>query len=132
MFTRDGQGSLALVLFIGIIVGAIVLGLGVIILSFLNSSFGYQANLRAEAAAEAGANDAIMRLVRNVNFASAGYTVQAGSDSATVTVAANTPQVGYTQIVSKSTVLLYTRTFQVNVSISTSSGLVAPASWTQL
>ncbi|MFH0890631.1 MAG: hypothetical protein V1856_01210 [Candidatus Liptonbacteria bacterium] len=103
-----------------------------LVVSFINSGFGFQAANQALAAASAGASDAMMQLNRNKDFATTGYTVPVNSYSASVTVSQNTPSVGQATIISESTVSRRKRKIQAVISVSSSTGRIDVVSWQQL
>lgn len=128
-FSR-GQAFLALV----IVIGGIVLSLGVtlalVTVSFINSTYGYQATQQAESAATAGAEDALLQLARNNTFSNiVGYSLAAGSSTATITVNQNTPSVNFITVLSIATVSLRTRKIQVILSLNATTGQTSVLSW---
>ncbi|MFH1246260.1 MAG: hypothetical protein V1489_00605 [Candidatus Liptonbacteria bacterium] len=122
---RRGQVALSTVILIGGI--AIIIGVGLVYLvsSFLNSSFGYQSAERALAAASSGTNDAMLRLVRNKDFQSSGYSIAVGSYSATVAVSQDNPVPGEATIVSQSVVSNYKRKVKTVVSVDQVTGEIS-------
>ena len=127
MHRTSGQAALSFVFIIGGIMIAIAVTLAVLALSFLSSGFGYQSALRAQAAATAGAEDAVQQLVRSPSYA--GSTITVGSDSATITVTPDSPVSGQYTIVSISTVSSVLRKVQVVVAINVTTGEVTVLSW---
>ncbi len=108
------------------------LSMAFLVVTFVNSGFGFQAANQAAAAASAGANDAIMQLNRNKDFASVGYTVPVNGASATVTVSQNTPVAGQVTIISEAGVSQRKRKIRAIMSVSSSTGQVDMLSWQQL
>ncbi|MBI5220528.1 MAG: hypothetical protein HY978_01665 [Candidatus Liptonbacteria bacterium] len=132
LLPAPGQAALSLVFLIGGII--ILIGVTVAFLSFssVNTSFGFQSAQSAEDVAAAGANDALLQIVRNKSFASAGYAMPLGSNSATVTVAQNSPATNQATITSQATVSGYVRKLQVVVEINATTGQTSILSWQSL
>ncbi|MBI3589452.1 MAG: hypothetical protein HY093_03540 [Candidatus Liptonbacteria bacterium] len=63
-----GQAALALIFLIGGTVVLLAATLAFLIFNFINSTYGYQAVNRALGVAMAGANDALIKLVRNRDY----------------------------------------------------------------
>lgn len=107
--------------------------LAFIVLSFINSGYGFQSSNRALAVAAAGVEDAIIKLVRNKDFFSASpYDVPVGTYTASVSVAQNTPVSGRVTIVSTAAVAAYKRKIQAVVAVDSATGQVQLVSWDQL
>jgi hypothetical protein len=128
---RTGQAALATVF----IIGSIVVLMGVTIAffaeSFVNSAYGFQAAERAQAVAYAGALDALMQLDRNKDFSSpGGYSVNVGSNSATVTVTQDVSNSKVT-ITSSATVNFRQRKVVVVASVNSTTGQIFVVSWSQ-
>ncbi|MCX7589932.1 MAG: hypothetical protein N2Z85_03290 [Patescibacteria group bacterium] len=84
---NSGQAALSTIILIGGIITLITITLVIIISSYATSAYSYQNSQRALAVANAGADDALLRLVRDKDFENtSGYIVYSGSDSATVKV----------------------------------------------
>ena len=102
--------------------------------SFIDTGYGYQALVRAEAAATSGAQDALLQLDRNANFAatcgcgSNGYSVPVGSSTAVVTVNASSTA-GIVTILSAATVSSRTRKISVVAAVNASTSQVTILSW---
>ena len=128
-----GQAVLSLVLLVGGIVVFVSITLVFIVLSFINSTTGFEKANRALAAATGGIEDGVLRLVRNKDFASASaYTVPLGPYSAGVTVTQGSPAPGQVTITSGASVGLYTRQVQAILSVVSSTGDVQLMSWSEL
>lgn len=127
----SGQALLALVFLIGGIILAAGIVLALIILSFVDTSYGFKASQTAEAAAVAGAEDALLQIARNNTFASTGYSLVSGGTTATVVATQNSPS-GYITVLSTATV--GNRTRKVNVVLSTNSvtGQASVVSWNEI
>lgn len=118
----SGQATLSLVFLVGGIIILISVTLAFLVVTFLNSSYGYQASNRALATAQAGVEDAYLQLARNKDFAPSPYQVTVGANIATVTIAQNAPSTGRVTITATSTVSRYQRKVQAIVSVATSTG----------
>jgi len=130
---RGGQAALSFVFLVGAIIALIATSLAFLTISFVNSSFGFQASQRALAAASSGAADALMQLIRNKDFSDAtGYGVSVGNGSATVTVSQNTPAIGQATIISTALVSIYQLRIRVIVSIHSLNGQVKVISWQRI
>jgi hypothetical protein len=126
---QKGQAALSVVLMVGGIVLLIGVGIALVVISFLNTGYGFQAGSRALAAASAGARDALLQLNRDKDFSSASYAVPIGSYSATVSVTQNSPTLGKATILSTATVSRYERRIQAILSVDAATGQVDLISW---
>ncbi len=130
---RSGQAALSLVFLIGGIIIFIGATLAFVVISFINSSFGFQAANRAEALAMGGIEDGFLQLARKNNFSDAtGYCIPndslsppCGSGSVWITVVQNIPASGEATITATSTVSLYTRELQSVVTVNGTTGEVS-------
>lgn len=130
---RSGQSLLALVILIGGIIFTTGIAIALITVSFVSSTYGYQASEQAEAAATTGAEDALLQLARNNEFSNTvGYLLAAGSTTATVTVTQNSPSFGFTTIVSQAMVALRIRKVQVVVAENPATGQGSVVSWNEV
>jgi hypothetical protein len=133
--STTGQAALSLTFLIGGIAVLVAVTLAFLALTFINAGFGYEAAQRALAIASGGAQDALMQLSRNYNFANAsGYCIPdqslpCGSGAATVTVSQNSPSSGQATITSTGRSSLYARRIQVVVSVAATTGKVNVISW---
>ncbi len=75
----EGQAALSLVLLVGGTVVLIAATLFFLVLSFINSSFGFQAANQAWGLAMSGINDAMVQLSRDPSLASQSYIFQVGT-----------------------------------------------------
>ena len=101
--------------------------------SFANSAFGYQAVQEAYAIAAGGAEDALLQITRNNQFAApSGYSVAVGSSTATVAVTQGSPSSGYDTILSQGSVSLWTRKVQVVVAVNPTTGQASVVSWSEV
>ena len=129
MDQTKGQSLLALVILVGTVGVLIGTTLAFFAGSFVDTSYGYNALVQADAAATAGAQDALLRLDRNVAFTnSSGYTLAVGSTTATVTVTPSSSP-GLVTILSVATVSDRTRTISAVVSVSTTTNQPNIISW---
>lgn len=126
---KRGQAFLALAILMGGIILSVGTTLALVTASFVSSSGSYQASVRAEAAAEAGAQDALLQLARNNAFSSGDYSVTPGQDTATVTVTQNSPSVGFVTVLALATVFSHTRKVQVVLSMNPTTGVANVLSW---
>lgn len=128
--TKRGQTALSLVFVMGGIIVLFSVTLALLALSFLNSTYGFQAANRASALAEGGVNDAMLQLLRNKDFASAGYclpysaTLPCPTGHVQITATQDTPAEGKVTITSDATVLRYHRRIEAVFSVNATSGLV--------
>lgn len=142
MHSRSGQTALALIFVIGGIIVLLGTTLAFLTLSFLNSTYGFQAANRAAAVARGGVDDAMLQLLRNKDFANTGYCVPYNtaelhlppcpSGSAEVVVIQNDPAVGQTTVTSEATVSNYRRKFEAVFSVNATTSLVKLLSSEQL
>jgi hypothetical protein len=126
--TSKGQAFLSLIFLIGVVVVGIGVAVAFLASSFVDTGYGYQASIQADAVATSGAQDALLQLDRNVGFSSGGYSVAVGSSTATVTVTPSST-VGFTTIISSATVSNHTRKVNVVVSVVSSTSQVSIVSW---
>jgi hypothetical protein len=123
-----GQVALSITFMIGTIVLVAGLMVAFLVISFLNSSYGFQASNRALALASGGVEDAMLQLLRNKDF-SGTYCVPLAPCSAAVTVTQNSPSVGRVRITSSATVFLYTRQIEAVASLASSTGQLDLLTW---
>jgi hypothetical protein len=127
----SGQTALSLIFVIGGIIVLFSATLAFLALSFLNSTYGFQAANRAAALAEGGVDDAMLQLARDREFESGGYCVpyhedvgSCPSDHAQVTATQNTPGIGQVTVVSEAVVRRYRRKVQAVFAVNASTSLV--------
>ena len=118
---RRGQAALGMTLLVGGFCVAVAVGLAFLVLSFLNSSFGYQAAERAFVTASGGTSDALLRLTRNKDLAGL-YSVPVGDYTASVTITQDAPAVGEATIVSQAIVAGYKRKMKTIIDIDGQTG----------
>jgi hypothetical protein len=97
---KKGQATLSLVLMIGGIASAVVIGIALVSVSMIGSGFGADAQQRARTAAMAGIEDGALRFARNPGD-SATYTLTTGSTEADVVLYPNTPSAGFSAVYSE-------------------------------
>ncbi len=129
-----GQTFLALIFLIGGTVLLIGLTLAFLATSFIDTGYGYQSSVQAEAVATSGAQDALLQLDRNANFGSPGpsgyhYNVTVGSSTAAVTVTQSVPSAGFDTILSAATVSNHIRKINVVVAINATTSQISVVSW---
>jgi len=119
-----------MVLLIGSVIGIIALFLLFLSGSLVDSSYGIKYNAAAQAAAQAGAEDALLRIDRN-SFAAlpALYSLPVNGATAQVNVAGIIP--GTVTVTSTATVSNHTKTVLLVVSIANNTQ-VSVVSWTEV
>ena len=129
---KKAQATLSLTILVGGTAILVGLTLAFLTLSFINITAGIQASSRALTVASAGAQDALLQLIRNKDFSSGGYQVSIGNDTAMVSVN-NTVSVNQlAEIVSAATVFKSQRKIKVVASVDSQNGKVSVVSWEQL
>jgi hypothetical protein len=83
---RNGISTLPTILLLGSIIIEIAIAIAFLTYYFNLSNFATRLSAEALATARAGMDDGIIRLVRDKNFSSAGYTVTVGNRTANVEV----------------------------------------------
>ncbi|OGY97336.1 MAG: hypothetical protein A2122_01480 [Candidatus Liptonbacteria bacterium GWB1_49_6] len=131
---RKGQATLSLAILVGGTAVLIGLTLAFLTISFTNSSSGFQSAERALAVASAGADDALLRLVRNKDFPSSKYTLEVGSGNhiATVIVQNSSPVFNRVTITSQATVGVAQRKIEVIAEVDGDTGKMSVISWRQV
>jgi hypothetical protein len=128
-----GQAFLALIFLIGGIVILVGVTLAFLVNSYVDTTYGYQALVSAQAVAISGAEDALLQFNRNGSSWNPGtYSVVVGSSTATVTVTQNSPATGEDTIVSYGTVSLRTGKVSVVAAVNASTSAVNVISWQQV
>jgi len=98
-------------------------------LSFIDSGFGYQASAQAYAAANSGAEEALLQLDRNPSFTASAYGVGVGNAKAVVTVTQDSPLPDFITVLSTATVANRTRNIQVVLSKNATTSQLSVVSW---
>jgi hypothetical protein len=136
MDCKRGQAFLTLTFFIGGILAIAAILIAFLTLSYVDTGYGAAASYNAEAAATAGAEDALLQLDRNAAFSTAvlgPYTISSTSSvTATVTVTQNSPSAGLVAILSVATVSGHAKKISVVVSENASTGQISIVSWTDI
>ncbi len=132
--TKNGQATITLTLLIGGTAILIGITLAFLTISFINASSAYQAGSRAFVVASAGAQDALLRLIRDKDFMGTGGSTTTitvgGNDTAIVNV--SPPISSQVVITSQSTILGTTRKLEVITVVDSLTGKVSVLSWKQL
>ncbi len=126
--SKNGQTALSIIFVIGGLLIFAAISLAFLVLSLINSSYGYRSANQALALAQGGVNDALLLLARNKDL-SGTYTLPAGSSSVSVTVSQNA---GRATILSDAAVARYERKLQAIASVNTTTGQVDLLSWSSL
>ncbi len=126
---RPGQAFLSLVILIGVIVVLIGVTLAFLATSFVDTGYGYQASVQAEAVATSGAQDGLLRLDRGDLTYPASYNLSVGSNTAAVTITKDSPSAGYFTVLSTATVSNRTRKVSVVAAYNASTSQIAVTSW---
>jgi hypothetical protein len=128
---KKGQMFVGMVLLIGSIIAVVGLMLLFLSGSLIGTSYGVKAETVAQAAATAGAEDALLQVERN-SFASfpVTYTLPVGSTTATVNVNTNTPSSGLVTVTSSAIFSSHVKVIRVILSVNGTQ--VSVVSWTQV
>ncbi len=133
------RGASALVMILGIALVVTVLGVGMALLSFFEStaSFSWQNTQAAYFAAQAGANDAMDQLLSNKAYSTAGTALAVGNGSATVQVQNGTDETGASVpdivlITSTGTVSGARRKIQVKAAVDSQTGRITVIFWKEV
>lgn len=129
---RNGQGIIVLVLLFGTIIIAVASTISFVTANFVNYGYGFYAGNQALAAASGGAEDALLRLLRNKDFSSSGYSVPIGNITATVSVTQNYPATGQARILSKAAVSSRVKQVEAIASVDSNTGEIALRSWKEI
>ncbi|RME59532.1 hypothetical protein D6779_04145 [Candidatus Parcubacteria bacterium] len=119
---RRGQGALAFTFLVGSIALVVAVTLAFLAASFATTSFGFQAANRAFSAAQSGAEDGILHLVRDSQFSHSGYTVTI--DGVDVQVVVENDGNGHATSTGTATVGFYRRKVVITAAIDRDSGTV--------
>jgi len=119
---RNGQSALFLAILIGGLIILIAATIAFLVFTFISSSLGFRAATRAQNVAAAGVDDALIRLIRNKDFASASpYALLLDGSSAAITVLRTQ---GKATIFSTASVAGYTRGIRAVASVDQATGEV--------
>ncbi|MCL5004671.1 MAG: hypothetical protein M1170_01865 [Patescibacteria group bacterium] len=125
--TGNNRGTAALpaMLFIGGIIVEIALAGAFISYYLSQSGFGVKISAEALAAAEAGVQDALIRIIRDKNFSSAGYNLTVGNRSANIIVCKDScAGTGKHKITSTGTAMLKRRKIEAVANVDSVTGEV--------
>lgn len=125
-FKQNGVAALPTILMIGGIAVEIIIAVTATSYLFVQSEFGSKLSLDAYAAANAGAQDAIMKIIRNKSFTQATTTLSVGSYSADVSVCKDLPctQIGKHKILSVGKAQTRRRQLEVILNVDATTGEV--------
>lgn len=124
---------MALVFLIGGIITLAGITLAFLATSFIDTGYGFQASVVAEATATSGAQDALLQLDRNPSFSNtSGYSLPVGNNTATVTVTQNSPSAGFVTILSQASVSAHVKKINVVLSENTTTGQLNVISWQEV
>jgi hypothetical protein len=134
-YHEKGIALLPAVLMIGIIV--VELGVALAFVIYLSNLSSYGARLSQEAlyAARAGANDAVLRTVRDKDFPLEGYDdymITIDRASVEITIDKNVPGTNQNTITAVATVLTRKKTMEAIVSINPTTGEVSIISFDEI
>ncbi len=131
---KRGIALLPAVLMIGIIVVELGIALAFVIYLSNLSSYGVRLSQEALHAAQAGANDAILRTIKDKDFPTVGsvYTITIGRASIQITVSKNQPDTGQNTITAVATVLTRQKSIQAIISINSITGEVSVVSFEEI
>ncbi|MEK7657956.1 MAG: hypothetical protein AAB366_02055 [Patescibacteria group bacterium] len=125
LFDLRGIVALPTILIIGGII--VEIGLAGILVAYLvsQSGFGVKMSAEAMAAAQAGVNDAIMKVVRDKNFfTGASTTLAVGDRSAEVSVIRDNPSIGKSAVFSIGTAFNKKRKLKALLNVNSITGEV--------
>ena len=112
-------------LFIGGIIVEIALAGAFISYYLSQSGFGVKMSAEALAAADAGVQDALIKIIRDKNFSSAGYNLTVGNRSANIVVCKDSCSgTGKHKITSTGTAMLKRRKIEAIVNVNSTTGEV--------
>ncbi len=130
--SRGAQATLSLAILVGGTAVLIGLTLAFLTISFTNSSSGFQSAERALAVASAGADDALLRLVRNKDYPSSQYELQVGTYTVKVVVQNASIASNRATITAHATVGATQRKIEVVAEVNRNTGKVSVVSWKQV
>lgn len=126
-----GVAMLPMILALSFIILVVVLSLATI--GYVETNIG-SAQKKADEGffvASAGVSDALIRIARDKNYSSSGYTLSVGNGSANIVVQKDTPVSGSSTITSTGTVSVSKRKIKMIVNVS-SYGKVTTYSWAEV
>jgi len=127
-----GATLLPLVIMIGLVI--VELGVAMAFVVYLSNLSSYGTRLAQEAlfGARSGIDDAILKIIRDKNFSSAGYALTVGRVNVWVVVEQNQPLTNQDRITSTGTVLLRQKQYQAIVSVDPQTLVVSLVSLTEI
>ena len=129
---KRGQATLGFVFLVASIILIVSVSFVFVVISLVNSGFGYQAAQQANMAANSGVEDAFLQLARNKDFSSSGYSFLVSSASAAVSVSQNMPLPGQVTIVSSGIFGSATHRIQAIATVATSTTNINILSWLEV
>jgi len=125
MNNNKATAALPAMLFIGGIIVEIGIAGAFISYYLSQSGFGIKMSAEALAAAEAGVQDALIKIIRNKDFTSSGYDLMVGNRSANVVVCKDTcAGTGKHKITSIGSALVKRRKIEAVVNVNNTTGEV--------
>jgi len=125
MDNNKATAALPAMLFIGGIIVEIGIAGAFISYYLSQSGFGIKMSAEALAAAEAGVQDALIKIIRNKDFTSSGYDLMVGNRSANVVVCKDTcAGTGKHKITSIGSALVKRRKIEAVVNVNNTTGEV--------
>lgn len=123
---------LPLVIMIGLVI--VELGVAMAFLVYLSNLSSYGTRLAQEAlfGSRSGVNDAILRVIRDKDWSSAGYNITVGRATVTIIVEKNVPDTNQDKITSTGTALIRQKKLQAVVSIDPNTATVSLVSLTEI
>lgn len=132
LYSTGGQATLSLAILVGGTAVLIGLTLAFLTISFTNSSSGFQSAERALVAASAGADDALLRLVRDKDFKNS-YKLDVGSvRDVNINIQNSSLVTNRAIITSQATVGVAQRKIEVIAEVDRNTGKVSVVSWKQV
>jgi len=127
-----GVTLLPLVIMIGLVIVELGLAMAFVVYSSNLSSYGTRLAQEALFGARSGIDDAILKIIRDKNFSSAGYALTVGRVNVWVVVEQNQPLTNQDRITSTGTVLLRQKQYQAIVSVDPQTLVVSLVSLTEI
>jgi len=127
-----GVTLLPLVIMIGLVI--VELGVAMAFVVYLSNLSSYGTRLAQEAlfGARSGIDDAILRIIRDKDFSSVGYSLTVGRVNVWVVVEQGQPATNQDRITSTGTVLIRQKQYQAIVSVDPEMLLVSLVSLTEI
>ena len=106
------------------------ISLAFLVLTFINSGYGFRASNQALAVANAGVADALLLLERNQGY-SGSYSLPVGTYTASVTVTQNS-SASQATVLATGSASRYVRKLQAVAGVNSTTGQVDLLSWAEL